>query len=267
MSCGVRGTTGNVLLLRRVLDCGLNMVTRHSNSSNTNRRVTRASSVSVPASGSSSVSVPAQEKSKSKKRSHATSVHNHTHDDELKSSLSQKRRVSGTTAPPPPTTTTTTTSSYFLMKSEADVFSIDDLAQCKDQTEPWDGVRNHQAKKIMMSMKKGDVAFFWASNTKLPGIVGLVTVSREAYPDETQFDRASTYFDPKATREKPIWYNVDVTLKEKFDEPILLSELKLHQHDALASMPLFTMKRLSVQPVPESCWEYIMKNIRSSSTC
>jgi len=108
------------------------------------------------------------------------------------------------------------------------------------------------------------VAFFWASNTKLPGIVGLVTVSKEAYPDETQFDRASKYYDPKATREKPIWYNVNVTLKEKFDKPILLSELKLHQHDALSSMPLFTMKRLSVQPVPESCWEYIMKNMRST---
>jgi len=259
MNLGIRGTTGNVLLLRRIV---LNMANTRSSSSSNNRnggRMTTKVSLSESAEDGKKNSLD-----KSKKRGHATQlgVETETGRDVRKSVLkSQKRRVSGTTTA---TTTTAGSLGYFLMKSEADVFSIDDLAGCKDQTEPWDGVRNHQAKKIMMSMKKGDVAFFWASNTKLPGIVGLVTVSKEAYPDETQFDRASKYYDPKATREKPIWYNVNVTLKEKFDEPILLSELKLHQHDALSSMPLFTMKRLSVQPVPESCWEYIMKNMRST---
>lgn len=154
------------------------------------------------------------------------------------------------------------TKRYFLMKSEADVFSIDDLA--KKKQEPWDGVRNHQAKKIMMSMSKGDQAFFWASNTKEPGIVGLMKVVKEAYPDETQFDRTSKYYDPKATRERPIWYNVDVALEEKFDNPILLKDLKTYEE--LKDMPLFLMKRLSVQPVPTHNWEFILDSVASKAS-
>lgn len=145
---------------------------------------------------------------------------------------------------------------YYLMKSEVDVFSIDDLAKREDQTEPWDGVRNHQAKKIMMGMRNGDMAFFWASNTKEPGIVGLVKIVRESYPDFTQFDKKSKYFDPKSTQETPRWFCVDVKLVEKFAKPVTLALLKDHKNE-LSHMPLFTMKRLSVQTVPSDCYEYI----------
>lgn len=151
------------------------------------------------------------------------------------------------------------TSRFFLMKSEVDVFNIDDLA--KKTQEPWDGVRNHQAKKIMMSMSVGDLAFFWASNTKEPGIVGLMKVVKEAYPDETQFDSTSKYYDPKATREHPIWYNVDVALEEKFSKPILLKDLKQYSDAELKDMPLFLMKRLSVQPVPQEAWHFILNTL------
>lgn len=148
---------------------------------------------------------------------------------------------------------------YYLMKSEADVFSIDDLAARDQQTEPWDGVRNHQAKKIMQGMQVGDLAFFWASNTKKPGIVGVVEVVKTAYPDETQFDPKSPYYYAKATRDAPVWYNVDVQLKEKFETPIYLSDLKQYATKELADMPLFTMKRLSVQHVPEPMWHFILE--------
>ena len=148
---------------------------------------------------------------------------------------------------------------YYLMKSEADVFSIDDLAERDQQIEPWDGVRNHQAKKIMQGMNVGDEAFFWASNTKKPGIVGIVQVVKTAYPDETQFDPKSPYYYAKATRDAPVWYNVDVQLKEKFETPIYLSDLKQYATKELADMPLFTMKRLSVQHVPKPMWHFIVK--------
>lgn len=146
---------------------------------------------------------------------------------------------------------------FFLMKSEVDVFSIDDLA--KKTKEPWDGVRNHQAKKIMMSMSAGDLAFFWASNTKEPGIVGMMKVVKEAYPDESQFDPSSPYYDAKATRESPTWYNVDVALEEKFVRPILLKDLKQYADKELKDMPLFLMKRLSVQTVPADAWHFILQ--------
>jgi predicted RNA-binding protein with PUA-like domain len=152
---------------------------------------------------------------------------------------------------------------YYLMKSEADVFSIDDLASRDKQIEPWDGVRNHQAKKIMQGMQEGDLAFFWASNTKKPGIVGVVEVVKTAYPDETQFDPKSPYYYAKATRDAPVWYNVDVQLKEKFETPIYLSDLKQYATKELADMPLFTMKRLSVQHVPEPMWHFILEQKES----
>lgn len=147
---------------------------------------------------------------------------------------------------------------FYLMKSEVDVFSIDDLKSREKQTEPWDGVRNHQAKKIMQGMEIGDLAFFWASNTKEPGIVGIVKVVKEAYPDETQFDPGSPYYDSKSTRDAPRWFCVDVQLVEKFEQPVRLALLKQHA-DKLGHMPLFTMKRLSVQCVPSDAWEYICK--------
>ena len=148
---------------------------------------------------------------------------------------------------------------YFLMKSEVDVFSVDDMAEATatgpTYDEPWDGVRNHQAKNIQKSMRTGDLAFFWGSNTKEPGIFGVVEVTREAFPDETQFEKSSKYYDAGSTREKPRWFNVAVRLRKKLDMPVLLKDLKLQKQ--LEDMPLFTQSRLSVQRVPAACWDHI----------
>ena len=105
---------------------------------------------------------------------------------------------------------------YWLMKSEPDEMSIDDLAKPPKQTTAWFGVRNYQARNYMRDgMRVGDRAFFYHSSCPEPGIAGIVEVSALAYPDATQFDRKSPYFDPKATREAPRWFNVDVKLVEK----------------------------------------------------
>lgn len=148
---------------------------------------------------------------------------------------------------------------YYLMKSEADVFSIDDLSQRPNQTEPWDGVRNHQAKKILQGMKKGDQALFWASNTKQPGVVGIVNIVKESYPDPTQFDKKSEYYDASSTEDNPRWFCVDVRLEKKLKEPVTLAELKQHAEGALSAMALFKMKRLSVQPVSAEEWEFVLE--------
>ena len=103
-----------------------------------------------------------------------------------------------------------TTIRYWLMKSEPNVFSIDDLKKCPRKTEPWNGVRNYQARNFMRDdMSVGDGVLFYHSNCSPPGIAGYAEVVREAYPDETQFDEVSDYFDKKSTREKPRWVNVD----------------------------------------------------------
>ena len=105
---------------------------------------------------------------------------------------------------------------YWIMKSEPDVFGIGDLEK-QNKPEPWDGVRNYQARNFMKNeMKIGDCAFFYHSNCKIPGIAGEMYISKEAYPDKTQFDKQSKYFDPKATKINPIWFNVEVTFKKIF---------------------------------------------------
>ena len=114
---------------------------------------------------------------------------------------------------------------YWLMKTEPDTFSIDDLARVG--TEPWSGVRNYQARNHMRDMKVGDLAFFYHSSCPEPGIAGIAEVSAQAYPDATQFDRKSPYYDPKSLREAPRWVNVDVKFVEK-TRLIGLSELRTH---------------------------------------
>ena len=148
---------------------------------------------------------------------------------------------------------------YFLMKSEVDVFSIDDLA--KVPSEPWDGVRNHTAKNIQKSMRPGDLAFFWGSNTKHPGIMGVIEVVRSAYPDATQFDAKSKYYDKTSDPSNPRWFNVDVKLRKKLENPVLLKDLKTRKE--LEDMPLFKMARLSVQTVPEDAWQYICREMNN----
>ena len=116
---------------------------------------------------------------------------------------------------------------YWLMKSEPDAFSIDDLERVG--IEPWNGVRNYQARNFMRDgMQVGDGVLFYHSNTQVPGIVGVASVASRAYPDETQFDPKSHYHDPKATREQPRWFLVDVKFERKLKRTISLEEVKQH---------------------------------------
>ncbi|MCH2535414.1 MAG: EVE domain-containing protein [Bdellovibrionales bacterium] len=146
---------------------------------------------------------------------------------------------------------------YWLMKSEPDVFSIDDLKKQRQTT--WDGVRNYQARNFMMNdMKVGDLVLFYHSNAKPPGIAGLATVSKKAEPDPTQFDKKSEYFDPKATKDKPRWFCVKVKFKDKFKELIPLEEIKSEK--ALKDMLVVQKgQRLSIQPVKEKDFNHILK--------
>lgn len=146
---------------------------------------------------------------------------------------------------------------YWLYKSEPDTFSIDDLANLPKQTEPWDGVRNYQARNYLRQAKTGDKVFFYHSNCKIPGIVGICEVVKSAYPDETAFDPKSKYHDPKSSPENPRWFCVDVKFKEKFKACLSLSELK--ENPALKELPLVRKgNRLSVMPVSKHEWDAIL---------
>jgi len=147
---------------------------------------------------------------------------------------------------------------YWLMKSEPDVFGIDHLASRPGQTEHWDGVRNYQARNMLRDqMRVGDQVFFYHSNCKVPGIVGIAEIVRAGYPDHTARNPDGKYYDPKSTAEKPIWYMVDVRLVRKLKRTISLEELK--QRPELAEMPLVRRgNRLSVMPVRAQEWEAIL---------
>ena len=144
------------------------------------------------------------------------------------------------------------------MKSEPSEVSIDDLAAAPRATLPWFGVRNYQARNFMRDeMKVGDRAFFYHSSCAEPGIAGIIEVSREAYPDATQFNPKSPYFDAKATRAEPRWCNVEVSLVRKTR---LLPLAELRQHPALAKMPLLARgNRLSITPVTPQEWRYLLQ--------
>jgi len=146
---------------------------------------------------------------------------------------------------------------FWLMKSEPGDVSIDDLANFPDQSVDWYGVRNYQARNFMRDqMKLGDQAFFYHSNCDVPGIAGIVEISKLAYPDRTQFDPKHKYFDPKSTPENPRWMNVDVRLVRKTR---LLSLQELRSYPALANMrTLQKGNRLSITPVDPREWEFIM---------
>ncbi len=148
---------------------------------------------------------------------------------------------------------------YWLMKSEPDTFGIDHLIAMPNQTEHWDGVRNYQARNMMRDdMKIGDQIFFYHSNTKVPGIVGIMEVVKEGYPDFTALNPESKYHDPKSTEENPRWFMVNVMFKEKFAEVISLDSLK--NNPALSEMPLVRKgSRLSIMPVTEQQWLTILK--------
>ncbi len=148
---------------------------------------------------------------------------------------------------------------YWLMKSEPDAFSIDDLAKSPKQTTHWDGVRNYQARNFMRDeMKQGDQVLFYHSNAKPPGVVGVAQVVKEGYPDFTAFDPKDKHYDPKSRQEDPRWYMVDIKLVKKFKQLISLPDLK--QVKALDGMVLLQKgSRLSVQPVTRKQFDTICK--------
>jgi predicted RNA-binding protein with PUA-like domain len=147
---------------------------------------------------------------------------------------------------------------HWLMKSEPDEMSIDDLARAPKKSTAWFGVRNYQARNYMRDdMQLGDLAFFYHSSCPQPGIAGIVEITRNAYPDATQFERKSPYFDAKATRDAPRWFNVQVTLREKMPF-ITLTELRADP--ALADMVLLQRgSRLSITPVTPAEWTHITR--------
>jgi predicted RNA-binding protein with PUA-like domain len=148
----------------------------------------------------------------------------------------------------------------WLMKSEPDVYSIDTLAGEKVGT--WEGVRNYVARNHMRAMKAGDLALFYHSSVQPPGIVGAMRICREAYPDPTQFDPKSEYYDAKSKREEPRWDRVEVEFAEKFPRMVTLDELKADP--ACAEMLVIRRgMRLSVQPVTRPEFTHILKLARS----
>jgi predicted RNA-binding protein with PUA-like domain len=145
---------------------------------------------------------------------------------------------------------------YWLMKSEPDAYSFEQLK--KDSTTPWTGVRNHQARNNMMEMKLDDLAFFYHSSIAEPAAVGICKVVRTAYPDFTQFDRSSEYFDGRARQEKPIWLMVDVAYVEPLKHPVTLATMRAEPR--LVAMPLLRRgQRLSVQPVMPHEWKIVLE--------
>jgi predicted RNA-binding protein with PUA-like domain len=150
---------------------------------------------------------------------------------------------------------------YWLIKSEPDAYGIDDLE--RDGTTPWTGVRNYQARNFMRDlMRPGDRALFYHSNCDEPGIVGIAEVATPPYPDETQFDRRSRYYDEKATRDAPRWVHVDFRFVKK-TRLITLDELR--SHAGLAGMRVLARgNRLSITPVDPAEWRYIMRLAESS---
>ncbi len=149
---------------------------------------------------------------------------------------------------------------YWLMKSEPDEFGIDDLAAAPRKTAHWDGVRNYQARNMMRDeMRKGDLAFFYHSNTKVPGIAGIMEVAREGYPDHTAFDPDDPHYDPKSDPENPRWFMVDVRFRRRLERLIPLTELREHAGGALADLRLLKRgNRLSIMPVSAAEWEFIL---------
>jgi predicted RNA-binding protein with PUA-like domain len=155
---------------------------------------------------------------------------------------------------------------YWLIKSEPNTYSIEDLAKEQQQTCCWDGIRNYQVRNFITNdIKIGDLAFLYHSSCKHPAIVGIVKVVKEAYPDHTAFDLNSEYYDPKSTRDNPRWFMFDIELIKKFNNIVTLEALKKiikHNPDSvLQDMVLLRRgNRLSITPVTKQQWEYILKS-------
>lgn len=145
---------------------------------------------------------------------------------------------------------------YWLVKSEPSTFSFDDLLRIHNKTTHWNGIRNFVARNFMRDgMRVGDRVFFYHSSTEPPGVVGICEVVREAYPDDTAFDPGSGGYDPKSTRENPVWYMVDLRAVAQLTHPVTLEAIKAREE--LANMALLRIGRLSVTPVTPAEWETI----------
>jgi predicted RNA-binding protein with PUA-like domain len=149
---------------------------------------------------------------------------------------------------------------HWLFKSEPDTFGIDALAKAPKQTSAWDGVRNYQARNMLRdSMKKGDLAFFYHSSCDVPGIAGIVSITRGGYPDITAFDPKHHHYDADSKQDSPRWYVVDVKLVRKLKRLITLDELRVHADSALKDFVLLRRgNRLSVMPVSNKDWDFIL---------
>ncbi len=150
---------------------------------------------------------------------------------------------------------------YWLMKNEPEAFSIDDLERV--DVEPWDGIRNYQARNFMRDqMAVGDQAFFYHSSCKVPGIVGVMEIVSEAYPDHTAFDPQEHYYDPKSDPENPTWLMVDVKFVSRLKKQITLRQLR--QYAELSDMRILQKgNRLSITPLDKKRWDFIHQLIGS----
>lgn len=147
---------------------------------------------------------------------------------------------------------------YWLFKSEPDEYSINDLAAEPGRVGRWDGIRNYQARNFLRDrVREGDGVLFYHSACKVPAVVGTAEVVREAYPDPAQFGPENKYFDPKASKDKPRWYCVDIRWTGEFARPVPLAEIK--QNPDLARMVLVKQGRLSIQPVTAGEWKTLLK--------
>jgi predicted RNA-binding protein with PUA-like domain len=149
---------------------------------------------------------------------------------------------------------------YWLMKSEPDVFGIDDLERAPGRATGWEGVRNYQARNMLRDdFRVGDRAFFYHSSCEVPGVAGVVQVVRAAYADPTQFDAKSEYYDAKSTRAAPRWFAVDVQLERRIEPVITLPELRSHERGALREMLILQRgNRLSVTPLTADEWRCVL---------
>lgn len=148
---------------------------------------------------------------------------------------------------------------YWLIKSEPDAFSIDDLKNAPGKREHWDGIRNYQARNFIRDdMQKGDLAFFYHSNCKTPGIVGICEIVSDAYPDHTQFDPNSRYFDPGSTPENPRWLMRDVKYRRMTKRLVSLTELKEYVEQLAGFALVRRGNRLSIMPVSREHWDFIL---------
>jgi len=146
---------------------------------------------------------------------------------------------------------------YWLVKSEPETFSFDDLLKLPGKTTHWDGVRNYAARNHLQAMKKGDGVLFYHSSAKPAAIVGLAEVAREAYPDSSAFDKSDSHFDPKSKPDAPTWFMVDIKGVEPLARQITLDEVK--KTKGLENMALVRLGRLSVQPVTKAEYDIVRK--------